>query len=448
MKFRTILTIYILFVFFIPNSIAFINTPGIPLLSVCRFYVILMIITILILLLVEGKKVIKVAATYPFFKPMLIVILSMLVVTFFAERFWDSLNFMFSFIFESFFLSLIIWIAYQKPNDIVFVLRRLIVVFVILSVYGTVSYIIGINPIMDYVNLYFSSESKTLFFDYADTERLGVIGRSQSIFSHPIQYGAFLVMLMCMSFYLFISETSMNKYFQLLYIIIFVAGIIFTYSRTPIFMFFVIISVYWYFQSINSKFLILFALLVFGSILIFLSDSTTLLLLSSIIKEISVDESAIGGSSITMRIQQLFATYILFTESPIVGHGLAATRFMSENNILLSDIRKAESVIFSQLIDAGLLGLSAYIYFYYYILKYFLHLKMRLLSGHIKKLTILTISLIAGYLVFIIATGVINTFQLFIILITLIARYIQLQSTTNNLRKGIFCSIWKKRCDL
>ena len=431
MKFSSIVSIYILFVFFIPSSVALVNAPGIPLLSVGRIYIFLLIVTFLMFLL--GRKSIrKVAKTYPFYKPMSIVMLSMLVVTVFAQRLGASVNLMLAFMTESFLLSLMIWVAYRRPNDIVYVMRRMVIIFVGLAVYGTVSYITGINPIMDFVNANFTSESKRLFFNYNEVERLGILGRAQAIFSHPIQYGAFLVMLMCIAFYLYISETGIRKYFYLSYIMILAIGIMFTYSRAPLFMLFVIVAAYWCFQGIKSKLRIMSVILMLTFVSIFLPDSTILSLFSSIFKEISGVESDVSGSSLVMRIEQLLASFLLFKESPIVGHGLAATRVMSENDMLPDLIRRAESFIFSQMIDAGLVGLLAYIYFYYYIFKYFLRKKMRVLGSHLKKLTFVTASLVLGYLAFILVTGEINTFQLFIIIVTLIARYIHLQSSSGH----------------
>jgi len=426
MKFSSMLSAYILFVFFIPSSVALVNAPGIPLLSVGMVYMLLLIVAFLLFFL-QKKRIREVAKTYPFYKPMTTVMLSMLVVTVFAERFGASLNVMLAFFTESFLLSLMIWITYRKPSDINSVMHGMVLIFVGLSVYGTISHIVGTNPIMDYVNTSFTSDSKRLVFSYDDIERLGAVGRAQSIFSHPIQYGAFLVMLMCISSYLFISDSGKRKYIQLPYIMILAVGIIFTYSRAPQFMLIIIVIGYWYFQSVKSKLKMMSLFFILALALVLMPESSFLSVFSSIFLEMTGHATDVGGSSLGMRIEQLLASYLLFQDSPIVGHGLAATRVMSESDMLPDLIRRAESIVFSQAIDAGLLGLTAYIYFYYCIFKYFLRQKARVMETNLYSITIIAASLVLGYLAFIMVTGEINTFQLFIIIITLIARYIQLQ---------------------
>lgn len=433
MKFRTIATAYILFVFFIPNSIALINKPGIPLLSVSRIYVLFWVVVFLCLFY-KRKRIRQVARSYPFYKPMSVIFLSMLIVTVFALNTGASANVMLAFLMESFLLSVMIWVSYRKPEYILDVMRRMVIIFVGLAIYGTASYFVGVNPVMEIVDTYFASESKKLVFSYADVERLGTLGRANSIFSHPMQYGAFLVMAICLSYYRYIIGFGMRKYLNFPYILILLCGLASTFSRTPILFLLITSLVFWLFQSINSKLKIAAVVLVFAVTALPFAPDAILQLTSSVVIEMlsGQSDSDVGGSSIVMRVEQLVATMALYSEAPIVGHGLASTRIMIESGTLPVDLRQAESELFSKLIDAGIVGLLATIYFYSYLARYFLQQKRASVARHLTQFALLVFALVLGYVSFILATGVLGTFQLFIIIITLAARYLYLSCQENS----------------
>jgi len=433
MKFRTIATAYILFVFFIPNSIAIINMPGIPLLSVGRVYILFWVVVFLCLFY-KRKRIRQVARSYPFYKPMSIILLSMLIVTVYAQNIGASANVTLAFLMESFLLSLMIWVSYRKPEYILDVMRWMVILFVGLAIYGTASFLVGVNPVMEFVETYFASESKQLVFSYADVERLGTRGRANSIFSHPMQYGAFLVMAICLSYYRYIIGFDIRKFLNLPYILILLCGLAFTFSRTPILFLLITSLVFWLYQSINSKLKIAAVVLVLAVTALPFAPDAILQLTSSVVVEIlsGQSDSDVGGSSIVMRVEQLVATMALFSESPIVGHGLASTRIMIESGVLPVDLRQAESELFSNLIDAGIVGLLATIYFYFYLARYFLQQRRASVERHLTQLAILVFALVLGYVLFILATGILGTFQLFIIIITLAARYLYLRRQENS----------------
>lgn len=430
MKFRTIATAYILFVFFIPNSIALINKPGIPLLSVSRVYVLFWVVVFLCLFY-KRKSIRQVARSYPFYKPMSLIFLSMLIVTVFALNTGASANVMLAFLMESFLLSVMIWVSYRKPEYILDVMRRMVIIFVGLAIYGTASYFVGVNPVMEFVDTYFASESKQLVFSYADVERLGTLGRANSIFPHPMQYGAFLVMAICLSYYRYIIGFGTRKYLNFPYILILLCGLASTFSRTPILFLLITALIFWLFQSINSKLKITAVVLVFAVTALTFSPDAILQLTSSVFIGMLGGQSDVGGSSMVMRAEQLVATMALYSEAPIVGHGLASTRIMIESGTLPVDLRQAESELFSTLIDAGIVGLLATIYFYFFLARYFLRQKRASVARHLTQFAILVFALVLGYVSFILATGVLGTFQLFIIIITLAARYLYLRCQEN-----------------
>ncbi len=426
MKFRSLATIYILFVFFVPKSISPINMPGFPILSASRIYYFVWLIIFLVVF-IKRKTIRKSVLSYPFFKPMYTIMLSMLVVTMFAQNVGASVSVMLGFFIESFLLGLMIWVAYNKPDEITYILRRSVLIFVVLAVYGTVSYFLGSNPIMEYLEANLTNEStRGLISTYSDTERLGLSGRAYSIFSHPMQYGGLLVMMLCVSFYLYNSDIGIRKYLNLLYMMILASGIVFTNSRTPIVFLLVIIVTFWCLQNVKEKLKIIYALLFLIIVSSIIANDSTIELVSSIFTEVFGGKSDVAGSSLEMRLMQFGEVIKLFGEAPIAGNGLATTSLMIKDGMMPVDLLNAESALFFQLIDAGVVGVLAHVYFFGFLMIYFLRQKKQAINDDLKKLSLLIASLVLGYVSFILVTGFLDTFKLFIVITTLAARYIWL----------------------
>jgi len=66
------------------------------------------------------------------------------------------------------------------------------------------------------------------------------------------------------------------------------------------------------------------------------------------------------GSTLEMRQYQYAAAYMFFEQSPIIGNGLSFTSQATEKN---SELLGAESIIFSIIIDRGIIGLLTFAYY-------------------------------------------------------------------------------------
>lgn len=92
-----------------------------------------------------------------------------------------------------------------------------------------------------------------------------------------------------------------------------------------------------------------------------------------------VDEFSVEGqgSSISMRQEQLLFSYLQFMKSPIYGNGIRYTsKYIMERDtyndrVTDKEIGGLESVIFFQLIDYGILGISSYILLFLFAFIYF-----------------------------------------------------------------------------
>lgn len=429
-RFQGLSTIYILIVFFIPNAVAIVNIPGIPLISIKRIYVFLWFLIFLVLILNNRKMIVKIRS-FPFFLPMGIVIVSLLVVSIFAQNFVMSIQGWVAIVADLFIPSIIIWTSYRKPRDIINILNNLVIIFVFISIYGIVAYTFSYNPVIDFINTKFPSGARELMFSYAVRERFGMLDRAQSIFPHAIQYGCFLVMIMFISFCSYSKRTLINICLRLFGLSIMTVALLQVNSRSPILFALVAIAVYWVLHGVRKK-LILMYIGIIGAIFILTygvsSNNAGVSLLLSIFRELSGSPTEAGGSSVAMRIEQLKAATLLFSEKPILGHGLSTVRGMIENNILPSGLYRAEGFLFRLMINTGLFGILAYAFFFYKYIVFFLKVKSKPKNVYLKNMSIMCLCIISGYLVFILVTGIINTFGLFLIITTLCARYIYLKS--------------------
>jgi hypothetical protein len=375
--------------------------------------------------------------TYPLFRPMFVVLASYIVVTLFANNFSASINPLLSFLVETIFLSVMIWASYNQIHHVTFALRGLVIIFVLLAIYGTAAYLVGSNPVIEFLEANFSTDEKTQGISYLDSDRLGLVGRAQSIFPHSIQYGGLLVMAMGLTYSIHeTSPTRSSRYVNLLFLLILLAASTYTNSRTPMLMILVGFASYFAVSSSNTKLklLTLMPLLMFFA-LPFLNLATLELMAATFYETMGLDIH-IRGSSVEMRIEQLKSATSLFWEAPFFGHGLSTTRFMLEDGELPPELRRAESFLFFLMIDGGVVAVAAYCYFFLYLIRHFFRQnRIRSESDH---LSAVVLALIISYVSFILATGLLDTFRFFVVIITLLARYVFLNRLTPVASEGLF----------
>ena len=269
-------------------------------------------------------------------------------------------------------------------------------------------------------------------------ERLGLVGRAQSIFSHSMKYGYLLGMMLWVLFCFFLNRIFFNRKLTVVISIVFVCAILTTNSRSPLIFLLVSGFIYWFIQGVASKIRVLSILLVLIFVIFFagvpISKTGHTKLALSIFQEIG-GISSIAGSSLDMRKKQLVISTDLFLDKPLWGHGLAAIRSMM-NNPRYAKLYGAESFMFQLLIETGITGIIGYFVFYIYIIRYFWENKKTSTDFLSRKLSEIMISVIFGYLAFIFTTGQLDTFNFFIIIITLSAKHIYLKSKENQVMVG------------
>ncbi len=276
-------------------------------------------------------------------------------------------------------LPIIVWFAKDKIRDFwKYLYINLIIFASIITSIGLIELVLGYNP----VALWLDFQNIMTFREVGETYVRYDMYRCRSITAWCSTYGvACAFMLIC---FLFCSYYRRFDYKQRLFIIpllicLFV-GIISSGTRS------VYICLFLLFLPLLFKYITNFKYIVLVVIAVCLAYNEYAFLFDSIIDSIVNHEDA-GGSSVELRMRQYSIAYRIFMKHPIFGGGIDAIASAMKSN---PDLLGAESCIFIILVDRGLFGIWAYVYFNYEMV-YFLFTKTKY-----KILALVPISLFVG----------------------------------------------------
>lgn len=211
--------------------------------------------------------------------------------------------------------------------------------------------------------------------------RFGNFSRIRSFCSHSISYGVECVVFFILFLYLFILYK--REYFSKWYYLamgLCLIGIISSGSRTPLIglaiMIFPLIKSY---NKISLKQKTIITIIVLAFLGLF--GTYVMEMIGSIINP---DSSSVEGSNAMGRLEQFVYSWHLVQNRLWLGYG--NVDLMDMNNFDYSRLYGAESIWLVLLLQKGLIGVGAYIYFYYDVLK------------HLPKNKIILISFIIGWL--------------------------------------------------
>lgn len=293
-------------------------------------------------------------------------------------------------------------------------LRFYVVFFSLLAMYAISSYLINWNPYIDFINST-TQTGRVMARTYADTLR-GV--RAQGTTSHPITYGA-LVSMLLLSYYI-AKLCGRIRLRQLIMIgllsVLIIVSVLFTNSRSPLLLYFFALLVFGVSLGVVKS--LKYSLL--GGVLFITALASSSVFLEKVLSVANIFDSSIGveqnGSDLAMRAGQFAVSLSYFWQSPIWGLGLDATRELVAAGVN-SDLYDAESVVFTLMINQGifgLLGLAILIWLVYRGVG-------RMLPT--MKARRMFLGLVCGYVLFIVATGVMDTLQMFLLLSIFVGTY-------------------------
>lgn len=293
----------------------------------------------------------------------------------------------------------------ENHNGLKLLLIQYLVFYVSLAIYGSVCYYIDYNP---YINLIESTThtGRVIAQTYAETLR-GI--RAQGTISHPITYGAVLSLFLLLFFVLnaqYIDKK--NALIVLFFSMIVIYAVFLTNSRSPLIFIIIAIIASMCFSGVKNliyQLSIIIAILVMGF-------SFSSVFHEKIMSVVNILNPNIGqdmhGSTIDMRLTQLTISYKYFLMSPILGNGLDAIRNIVSSG-MEEDLYDSESVLFHIMVNQGLIGIISYSLFFVFLYK------MIYRNVFFKASKGALLGYFAGYVVFILSTGIMDTLQYFVL---------------------------------
>lgn len=395
--------------FFTPNGMGLIDVAALPYLSLNRALALSMMALYLLHVMAGRFRIRKVA--YPLAGAFALLTLAYFM-SLAANPALISTNLVTAFISvaELFFPAYLLCYVRLTPEQAQRLLTWIYWTGVAVAAYGILTYVIGANPFLDYMQ-HTTPTGRVMATDYEGTVR-GV--RGSGTLSHPITYGAFLVMTFCVGLFRLRHRASMfNVTTTFAGFMVLMLGIAVSNSRTPlIFLGTALALMVCGFQNRHRlvmlqvcMVMVIAAAVLGGSYLEQIIQFTLSVFNSS-------DAANMNGSSVDMRWGQLLIAIKFYLDAPFFGGGVQQTRDIVASGAYPA-FYNAESALFQWGIDLGSLGLIAYTTLF---VKVFRMLKGRLSERYFRAVGL---GMTGGYLLFILATGVLNTMQFFLCVVTL-----------------------------
>jgi hypothetical protein len=376
-------------------------------------YILLLCFLIFLLKQYLKKEVLSIIFIKPFALFSLLVFISSLFAT--SLPFSQQLGFLRTFIISNFLLPIIIWQSFKNEKDIKLLINTLIICLFVMCIYGFYCFYISSNPYVAYLSIIFGTIDLNSVF--ADVERGGIIGKVQSTTFHPFLWNVIL----CIS--LFAVSISLGfkkrKLLCLFLIVILLGNLLISGTRSGLI---ACLSGFMLLVLFLPGRLKVYSSLFFVLILIVGLDTSIFGKYQPIADSIlffNNQEKNIGGSSLDMRLEQFNGAIDLWnTGGYIFGNGFGwCNNYYAVNGdhpVLLA----FESIIYTALIDNGILGICIWSYLFIYL--FLLNHRFYCASRRFYKRDYWIInSFIFSYLVYILITGVFGL-NIFLVFLTLI----------------------------
>lgn len=312
------------------------------------------------LYLLKKKKYKKCKESFPFRVPFLLIISSYIVSCFFAiSGFGTEFARATNYILKDYILIWILWNVLEDEADFKYIFKLITIVILIGCIYGLFEYVTGWNPILEY-KVVLSSDT---IFTYDSTGLRGY--RLTSFFEHPIGAGMTFALYSVFTIYLWVKKRSIPiRKISLFTAFLCIPCVLLTKMRSAILFYILCLIVLISSKAFRRKRFWYLVLLVFLLIpIITYVSSDSLQILSNLFT--ANKSSEIGGSSLTMRLNQLVAIKEVMKMSPLFGLGETF-----RNSIVRSSYTDAalgyEGLWFEQAVMHGIYGLIVTIVCIYY----------------------------------------------------------------------------------
>nr|WP_294795875.1 O-antigen ligase family protein [uncultured Mucilaginibacter sp.] len=248
--------------------------------------------------------------------------------------------------------------------------------------------------------------------------------RISSFMYHPFYFAIFsyFMILFGLFFYTEKNAIKFNRTVLLALLILFCLVLVFTDSRTVQILFVGSVVIYLFVLTSNLKRSITATLIAPVVIALVMQIPAVSGYVDKLSDIFLTGGEKVEGSNVNMRAEQLAVSTVYFIKSPIVGNGFdyitETIGYASDKNKSRSDEAAYgfESYFYTIIIEQGILGVLAHIVLFYALIKY--HIKNAYsTNGRLRNFIFINLLIIVGYIVFIMATGTLNTMPLFFTLV-------------------------------
>lgn len=349
---------FLIFKLFLVTNITVVAVPGLPLFTLELFLTMIFFIQFY-----RIRKNVSEKVEFPYKRPMTFVLISWGLSTIFAYiGFIGAFSQFLKDVFQQIIFIWMLWELIDVKKDLAFILKWFTVAFFFICIYGLYEHKIQSNPLVEYEASLIGDIDRAIDWTYdADVER-GY--RTQSVFEHAIGAGVNWALYIVFILSLYINYKYPIKYKKLTFLTVLLSFmcLFFTNSRGPI-----VFLIFSGASLINIKNLrgYIFIIGVVISIVILLPYLSEYIDNIVSIFDSKVQEQ-VGGSNAEMRFMQMSAALELMKESPIVGWGF---KFMNVlNNSLTTALLGLESMWIRIMVQFGIIGIIANVYYAYYSL--------------------------------------------------------------------------------
>lgn len=353
---------FMLYKLMLTTNITFLAIPGIPLLTVDDFLIMVFVLEYFVWQ--ENKfKLYEENNLFPFKVPFVILCCSWGISWFFSiAGIQTALSPFVKNVLEYVVMTFLMWKIINTQDDLKFLLWGFTIMFLLFGVYELYEIASQSNPLADYEATLLSDDRAIDFGNYEADEYRG--SRAKSVFIHPIGAGInFAIYIILLLTFLLRSKIQMkiNKNLVIATCLLALVCVIMSKSRGPYL--FLIIGVLGVIDLKNAKFYkyaVLLAILVMA-LLPYFSDQLDIF--RSLYSEQA--QQNVGGSDADMRIEQLEYALALLAMSPAYGLGF---KYMQEvSKALTVGLLGGESVWFTVIPSFGIIGIFAYAFSIYWM---------------------------------------------------------------------------------
>lgn len=277
----------------------------------------------------------------------------------FAEYIQNMILFFFEYIGMAYCLN---YVRFDK-RSIRYFNMAIIISSIIIIVYGLLNYVVKVNPYIMYISMV--ADKNDMANKFMEEQRGFLDGRISSTFIHPLQLGQASLLLFC--YILYEMREKLNKVLFMSLLIGLVVMCLLSGSRSAVFP--LVVAAFFYIRSvrIRKKFLGVIGFvsaLSLAYLVVPQNIQETLKAMVFVWDEKASAAADIHGSSISGRADQYIAALKITKEDFLFGYGKGYVAKHGSNH---PEMLGYESFVLSELVDGGICGLLAFVFFYFLV---------------------------------------------------------------------------------